>query len=320
MTTEADDIQDQTGNQADFDPADFLEDLPLVCCNEAVMARMADMLDIQDGLNCKFVGEQWKEDAAEHTRIDYLPTILDEAAELLRSNTQWKFWKKPSPPDIANAKLELVDMLHFAMSEELAKSGPDGPERVASEMAAGYEFTYQTVADGDSLPTPTNVPVFNFQKHKSALFRYLASVFLHYEATDGTSSDVWYPSLGPEQEPVEGEEALEVLSGMGHAGADWSAFWGIALHLGMTFDEVYLTYIAKVSLNELRIANGQKEGTYHKMWWRGLEDNHFLMSALDFAINNNGVEYFNRGAVASWLQTTYTSFVNGGHEPLFVAP
>ena len=304
---------------SDF-PEDLLEDLPTVC-NEVVLAKMTDMLSIQDRLNCKFVGDDWKSEAASHERIDYLPTILDEAAELMRSNTQWKFWKKPSPPDITNAKLEFVDMLHFAMSEELAKTGSDetsfNAESVAAEMASGYERAYQTVPGKDgTLPTPTNSPAFNFQKHKSALFRYLASVFLYYESIDGTSCDVWLGGQ-PEPESVDGDEAFEVLSEMGQTavGADWSAFWEISLHLGMSFEEIHLTYIAKVSLNELRIANGQKDGRYEKLWWDGLEDNHYLMSLVMSKVASGGAGTFSRSDMTLWLNKSYTAFLAGEDKP-----
>jgi len=45
---------------------------------------------------------------------------------------------------------------------------------------------------------------------------------------------------------------------------------------GLTFEELYLSYIFKNSLNIFRQNNGYKEGTYIKIW-NGREDNEYLM-------------------------------------------
>lgn len=299
-----------------FQQDDLIPDLQLLC-NEVVVAKMQDLLTIQDGLNRKFIGDHWLSEASQHGRVDYLPTILDEAAELMRSNTQWKFWKLPAPPDLANAKLEFIDMLHFAISEELAKS-VEG-DSIEVEMAAGYELAYLTqpnLDDPESLPTPKVPPSFDFQKHKSCLFRYLSSVFLYYSSVDNEPLAVGVDPQA-EQEEADPFDGLTSMVPM----ADWSAFWGIAFNLGMTFEEIYLTYIAKVSLNELRILKGDRAGTYKKLWWAGLEDNYYLMGYVKSLLESGSIGNVNKEAMVEWLSVQYAAYDSGvGSPPVGLDP
>lgn len=50
------------------------------------------------------------------------------------------------------------------------------------------------------------------------------------------------------------------------------AFRGLMADFGLTWDELYTTYVAKNVLNLFRQAHGYKQGTYIKMW-DGQEDN-----------------------------------------------
>jgi dimeric dUTPase (all-alpha-NTP-PPase superfamily) len=57
------------------------------------------------------------------------------------------------------------------------------------------------------------------------------------------------------------------------------AFNQLMVRFGLTWDELYTTYVAKNVLNLFRQANGYKEGTYIKNW-DGSEDNVVLASLM----------------------------------------
>jgi len=57
------------------------------------------------------------------------------------------------------------------------------------------------------------------------------------------------------------------------------AFSQLMVRFGLTWDELYTTYVAKNVLNLFRQANGYKEGTYIKDW-NGLEDNVVLANLM----------------------------------------
>lgn len=54
-----------------------------------------------------------------------------------------------------------------------------------------------------------------------------------------------------------------------------TGFWRLAMACGMTFDNVYRTYVEKCTLNLFRQDHGYKDGTYRKVW-AGQEDNEHL--------------------------------------------
>jgi len=58
----------------------------------------------------------------------------------------------------------------------------------------------------------------------------------------------------------------------GHGSVNQSAFVGLMKDFGLTWDELYATYIAKNVLNMFRQDHGYKAGSYRKDWL-GVEDN-----------------------------------------------
>jgi len=71
-------------------------------------AQLSTMLALQESLNAK-VNPNWKLAGYAWHRA-----IMVEAVELLE-HVGWKWWKAQEP-NIAQARLELVDIWHFAMS------------------------------------------------------------------------------------------------------------------------------------------------------------------------------------------------------------
>jgi dimeric dUTPase (all-alpha-NTP-PPase superfamily) len=278
----------------DFDV--FQED---VTASPENVATMVALLNIQDSLNEKFLGKDWRQRAALHKEIDYVPAILDEAAELLRSYPTWKFWKKNPVCDPSNMKLEYIDILHFALSESLASEPDEDPFNVANAMAVGYEEVYIISPGLQS----NELPIFDFQLVKENLMRFISSV-----------TAVYYSEkfIGDTSEDFGGDEDREGVLGLHRV--DWNAFWSIAYNLGMSFEEVYATYIGKVALNKLRVLKGDKVGTYTKIWWDGKEDNFFLMQKLEELaggyVLGSGVELADLpNYMDLWLEETYSTFL-----------
>jgi dUTP pyrophosphatase len=79
----------------------------------AALARM------QDGLN-KFIDVDWR---TKRTADDWGLAVTMESTELLDSYP-WKWWKNVNAtPDFNNVRVELVDILHFALSGTMQTTG-----------------------------------------------------------------------------------------------------------------------------------------------------------------------------------------------------
>ena len=82
------------------------------------------MLDMQDAMNTR-VNPDWR-----NAGNAWYRAIWTECAEML-DHYGWKWWKHQQP-DLEQVRLELVDILHFAMSDYLLRD--DDTERVAARI------------------------------------------------------------------------------------------------------------------------------------------------------------------------------------------
>jgi dimeric dUTPase (all-alpha-NTP-PPase superfamily) len=84
------------------------------------MNQIKQMFELQQQLNDNTNGKIWTEGATKDGRqISWLRCIYMEAAEAIDS-FNWKHWKDiDGQPDLDNAKVELVDIWHFIMSEAI---------------------------------------------------------------------------------------------------------------------------------------------------------------------------------------------------------
>jgi dimeric dUTPase (all-alpha-NTP-PPase superfamily) len=84
------------------------------------MNQIKQMFELQQQLNDATNGEIWTEGATKEGRqISWLRCIYMEAAEAIDS-FNWKHWKDiEAKPDLDNARVELVDIWHFLMSEAI---------------------------------------------------------------------------------------------------------------------------------------------------------------------------------------------------------
>lgn len=167
---------------------------------------------------------------APKVKRDDVKAILVELGEYF-DHTGYKWWKKQTA-DWGQANMELIDILHFAMSDAIEHA-----------CASGHE------------PAPA-----------------VAELIL-----DGVAEELLI------------EDAKELVSAMAKDGNSehplrcGSAFFGVLMQMLIDAygdaDTVYLTYIGKNALNNVRQLRGYKQGTYVKMW-QGDEDNEVMIRLL----------------------------------------
>ncbi|MHB8545385.1 MAG: dUTPase [Nitrosotalea sp.] len=71
--------------------------------------------------------------------------IIHEAIELQR-NTNWKWWKKPTPLDEAAAREELIDIWHFVIQASLELNMT--PDDILKEYQKKNQINRQRQIDG----------------------------------------------------------------------------------------------------------------------------------------------------------------------------
>lgn len=98
---------------------------------------------MQDEMNTVAIGENWKNEAQ-----DWRLAMALESAELIES-MPWKWWKN-SEADIDNAKVETVDILHFAISLFTVEMGDNASsiERLMIRLEED-SLSRDSVLDGD---------------------------------------------------------------------------------------------------------------------------------------------------------------------------
>ena len=180
------------------------------------LARLHIMVGLQDKLNA-VVNPNWMTAGNPWHRA-----IMVEGVELLE-HVGWKWWKKQEP-NIAQAKIELVDIWHFIMSEYIECN----PILEDAALALQVDF---------------------------------GGIWNH----TGRSM----------------HESIQQLVGDASAQLTCiSTFRDLMQDFGLTWEELYTSYIAKNVLNIFRQDHGYRAGSYKKDWG-GMEDNevlHIVMS------------------------------------------
>lgn len=165
---------------------------------------------------------------------DDVKAILVELGEYFE-HTAYKWWKKQSA-DWAQANMELIDILHFAISDAVENACARGlsHEQAAEEVAA---LILQGATGGATINDGKEIVV--------AL------------AKDGDAN-----------------KALQCGTSF------FATLFAALIDAYGDANTVYLTYIGKNALNNLRQQRGYKQGTYIKMW-QGREDNEVMMELLE---------------------------------------
>ena len=203
-----------------------------------VTSALLQMMRMQGELNTTAAGIGWTSgftDAGRKIRWRLAATM--EMAELIDSFS-WKHWKDINgKDDIDNARVEIVDIIHFAFSHHLSLVEVHSECGLTEDMV--LKFISTPLIDND---------IINKQLEKSRTIEKEDLIdelyqFIQFINNHEVSSD-------------------ELIVGA----------FGIAGLLGMTFDDVFSLYIGKNVLNQLRQNFGYSDGEYMKIW-DGKEDN-----------------------------------------------
>ena len=100
--------------------------------------KIITMLELQDSMNTR-VNTDWRD-----AGYDWYRAIWIEAAEMLE-HYGWKWWKKQQP-DTMQVKLEIVDIVHFALSARLVQGATQ--DMIAAQIAE--EFANPVATDSAS--------------------------------------------------------------------------------------------------------------------------------------------------------------------------
>ena len=194
--------------------------------------KILEMLKLQDKMN-NSVNPNWR--TANYTWTD---AIMVEAVEAIE-HFGWKWWKNQEP-DIEQAKMELVDIWHFALSNAM--------------VATHDNMTLEQLAD--DLATHIKKEKWQSEIHIS---------FVDY--------------------------MRQVVATAANGGFSAPSFFFAMHKIGLSFDDLYIQYIAKNCLNSFRQANGYKEGTYIKIW-NNEEDNIHLLQIINNHPEIQGDNFF----------------------------
>lgn len=195
----------------------------------------------------------------------------EEAAEMVvHLNDNW--WKN-TPFNLLQVQMEVVDILHFLLSETIMYFSHCGAsEAQALERTAGafldasddFDATVQPSILTAAAPARGGAPYQAFlfmavEPFIKAVLNYSDNLYID-EDTVLTRDQV---------------DDLEMLT-------VHQLFFKLAHHAGLSSKELVFWYIAKNTLNNFRQDNGYKTGDYVKIW-SGREDNEYLAEMVDLS-------------------------------------
>ena len=203
--------------------------------------KIANIVNLQSAFNSN-VNPQWAQ-----AEYKWSTAILVEATELI-SSFSWKWWKAEKD-DIANAKMEVVDILHFVISECLVTLG-DNPS--GRNQLTNFLVDHLDCAHGDA--TYDNFECASAQYIE--LVKHFIGYYMGVSGYGGTVNSYSAPALV-------------------------RAYCNFLVKpLFSSTDELLNLYLAKNVLNKLRQAHGYRTGEYIKMWGTK-EDNTVVMELLE---------------------------------------
>ncbi len=124
--------------------------------------KIIHMLEMQDAMNTK-VNEDWR-----NAGFEWYRAIWMEASEMLE-HYGWKWWKKQDP-DVMQVKLEVVDIVHFALSIRLVQGGP------IDEIAEAVEKDFKEPATAGDIRSSIELLAQETLIDKGAHFSIIAGV------------------------------------------------------------------------------------------------------------------------------------------------
>ncbi|MAF42857.1 MAG: dUTP diphosphatase [Parcubacteria group bacterium] len=196
-------------------------------------SKIIEMLELQNLMNEK-VDKDWRK-----KDNDWLFAASVEAVEMI-DHIGWKWWKKQHR-DIKQAKMELIDIWHFALSYFMTvKLTPTSEEKDIGDIAKEICTDIRYFIDGKRFEK-------SIENNKELNFVGCVKGFMHH-----AGSQIGFPMY----------------------------YYLYLLRLcDMSYSELYLMYIGKNMLNLFRQDKGYNEGFYQKIW-SGKEDNEHLSEIL----------------------------------------
>jgi dimeric dUTPase (all-alpha-NTP-PPase superfamily) len=166
----------------------------------------------------------------------YLRAAMMETVECIDHINSWKWWKK-NQADFGNAAMEMVDVLHFVISQELVSHECD------VDVVGGFIEAQLTEHD------------------------------------NGASTEA-------QRDYVNINDVMENLAGgFIQRNINYKQFMQVVNFCGLDANKLCLWYLGKNALNNFRQANGYKQGSYHKAWFGG-EDNDTLLEIINHQLND----------------------------------
>ena len=124
--------------------------------------KITHMLEMQDAMNSK-VNQDWR-----NAGFEWYRAIWMEASEMLE-HYGWKWWKKQDP-DVMQVKLEVVDIVHFALSIRLVEGAS------VEEIAEGVAKDFDNPVSTDDIHTTIELLAKETLVDQSAHFSIIAGV------------------------------------------------------------------------------------------------------------------------------------------------
>lgn len=131
--------------------------------------KIMTMLELQDAMNSK-VNADWR-----NAGFEWYRAIWMESSEMLE-HYGWKWWKKQDA-DVMQVKLEVVDIVHFALSIRLVQGDEQGRALDGIAEAIAADFNYPN-ATGD-IKTSIELLAKETLSDQGAHFSIIAGVMNH---------------------------------------------------------------------------------------------------------------------------------------------
>jgi hypothetical protein len=242
--------------------------------NDTFTQHIIDVCHTQDTVNRKSLGDDWKYQGYKQEDVDYAFAAIDEISEFWRSALHYKWWAKAKEQDIDNAITELVDILHFGVSQDLI-----------------HQHYFLGVKDDAKA----------YQLIAKDAVRSADRARANFDYTCKSGTDTQIAMRRATKELLAGFTAACIED---HDVFMWDDFWELTYLIGATPELIVSRYKAKAQLNLFRQANGYKDGTYKKYWKDGREDNAFLSDYLKTLQAYPGDEEIQKWLTANYLLCT----------------
>jgi dimeric dUTPase (all-alpha-NTP-PPase superfamily) len=133
------------------------------------------------------------------------------------------------------------------------------------------------------------------------IWHFMLSHYLEKSDSHDTLADLLTPSDHQTDYSDDLRELIDLF--VGHLASeknfDTDIFYKMLSVTGLSFDDLYLQYLGKNTLNRFRQHNGYKDGSYIKIW-DGLEDNEVLFQILadiNDSVSNTAEHIYNTLAI-----------------------